>query len=224
MSMFVSIEDVDLSQLRLAKTGRTVKLIYGENKVPLQLKTCKLYSPFGVKVYNNAYSQFTDCSIDCSIQQQGNSEKTHELYKALQDKIEELIKNSLNLFNTKEAVTDVNVSPIFRENGNYPKLMKINFPRDKNGNFDFVLFDENKEKIKLNDNNIESILTKGKTFVGIIECGKIWYYNNKFGITWNLIQSRFSKKKDAQEPDETGQVTSQDSKHLYMQNLMIDDD
>lgn len=227
----LAINEIDLSKLKLAKSGKTVKLIYGEEKKPLQIKTPKLYSPFGLKVYNNSYSQFNDCSIDCSIQTSLNDpDKVDELYHlfdALNERIKELINESTHLF-SKEPITEVNMTNIFRENGNYPKLMKMNCPRDRNGNFDFVVFDENKEKIRMTDNNIESILVKGKTFISILECSKIWYYKEKFGVTWNMIQTRFSKRKEKEKDNDklSDQLDelSTNTGNIYMQKLLIEDD
>jgi predicted transcriptional regulator len=224
----LSIEEVDFNELRLAKSGRTVKLLYGVEKKPLQIKTPKLYSPFGLKVFNNSYSQFNDCSIDCSIQTTGQDKvsELHAKFNALTARIKELINEQLSLFGVKDPITDIQLGEIFRENGAYPKLMKINCPRDKNGNFDFVIFDENKEKIRITDSNIESILTKGKTFVAILECNKIWYYKEKFGISWNIIQGRFNKKKEKEAEKDTNsdQMNENDSGNIYMQKLLIEDD
>ena len=84
--------------------------------------------------------------------------------------------------------------PILRENGTYPKLFRIQLPRDKNGNFTFFAFDETKEKIKVSESNIENLFSRGKVFRGIIECQKLWVYNGKIGSIWNLVQMKACKE------------------------------
>lgn len=196
----INLSELNLDNLKLGKSGKTVKLLY--NNEPVQITTGKMYSPFGVKMYNNDYSSFTNCHVDCSLNQSESeiSVNHREQLEGLDNKIVELIKEHVHLFSSK----DINInfddnsssfySPILRENKTYPKLMKISLPRDKNGNFDFVIFDENKEKIQIDDSSISEVLCKGLLFRGIIECGKIWYYNGKFGSQWNLIQMKFDKK------------------------------
>lgn len=194
--MSTSILDIDLLQLKLAKSGKLVKIIY--NKEPLQLVTSKMYMPFGVKINTNNYSNFTNCHIDCSINQ-NNSEVTakyKDCLEALDKRIIELIQESLHLFNTDSSYKSDDIpniySSILRENKTYPKLMKISLPRDKNGNFDFVIFNKQKEQLTVNnDDKLTETLCKGKIFKGIIECAKIWYFKGRFGTTWNLTQLKF---------------------------------
>ena len=148
----INLFDLDLTKLRIAKSGRAIKLLY--NKEPLQIVTGKLYTPFGVKVNTNSYSSFTTCHIDCSLNQ-SNSEASvayRNALEALDVKIIELLQESIHLFNTGNASYQADdipsiYSPILRENKTFPKLIKIGLPRDARGNFECVLFNENKEKI-----------------------------------------------------------------------------
>jgi len=212
----VNIADLDLSKLKIGKAGRAIKLIYNGN--PLQLVTTKMYTPFGVKIYNNDYSHFTNCHLDCSI-----SETNVEIKKILEEldtRIRELITDSHD-----KAFGEINFddpswySSMFKDTGNYPKLMKISLPRDKNGNFDFVIFDDKKEKVKLDDSNIETVLAKRTVFKSIVECAKIWVFKGKVGVTWNLVQMRLVPAQDTTEPEET---VSANEKNIYTQNLMLD--
>lgn len=191
----LNLSDIDFSQLKLAKSGRMIKIMY--NKEPFQLVTSKMYAPFGVKVHVNNYSNFTNCYLDCSLNQ-SNSEtsvKYRDLLDKLDKRIIELIQESLHLFNTDMNYSPEDIpniyGPILRENKTFPKLMKITLPRDTRGNFDYVIFNENKEKVDITDDNIEEVLYKRIIFKSIIECGKVWYYKGRFGTTWNLKQLKF---------------------------------
>ena len=223
----INLFDLDLTKLKVAKSGRLVKLMY--EKEPLQLVTGKMYAPFGVKVNQNSYSPFTTCHLDCSLNQSASevSVKYRQALEALDLKVIELLKDSIHLFNTGNlAFTEDDIpniySPMLRENKTYPKLMKITLPRDSKGNFECVIFDESKEKVALNDNTIEDVLCKGKIFKGIIECGKIWYYNGRFGTTWNLKQLKFIENNVVDnQPNQTNQ--SAQKAEIY-QNIMLLDD
>jgi len=130
------------------------------------------------------------------------------------------------LFNVKDSNFVYN--NILRQNGNYPKLVKFNLPRDKNGNFESFIFDINKEKIPVSENNIEEILSKGKVFRAIIECVKVWVYNGKVGSIWKVVQLKFSEKElDNSVKNNITDTNFNDKNNIctnvYTQ-LMIDDD
>lgn len=212
----INLNEIDLNKLQLAKSGRLVKLMY--NKEPLQLVTGKLYSPFGVKVNPNNYSAFNNCHLDCSLNQ-NNSEVSvayRNSLEKLDEKITELISNNTHLFNATNGFDTSMYSPVLRENKSYPKLMKISLPRDSKGNFTGVVFNEKKEKVQLNDNNISDTLPKGLVFKSILECGKVWYYNGRFGTTWNLVQLIFSET----QPTNNSFLKVDDK--LYESNMMLD--
>lgn len=215
----VNLSELDFSLLKIAKSGRNIKLVY--NKEPLQLVTGKMYTPFGVKVNTNNYSSFTTCQIDCSLNQSGSesSMKYASGLEALDARIIELLKESESLFTVGNSVITeelVNIyNPILKPNKTYPKLIKIALPRDTKGNFEFVVFDKSgKSKVPITDSNIEDVLCKGIIFKGIIECAKIWYYNGRFGTTWNLKQMKFCEQNEPRVSENSG---------VY-QSLMIMDD
>ena len=215
---------MDDSLFKLAKSGRAVKLLY--NKEHVQICTSTLYSPFGVKPFVKEWSNFTEYNIDCSLNQ-SNSENSvlfRETIERIDQNIQQLVKDNLNLFNVKDSNFVYN--SILRENGNYPRLIKFNLPRDKNCNFESFIFDINKNKVPVSENNVEEILSKGKVFRTIIECVKVWVYNGKVGSIWKIVQLKFSEK----EPEElvkTNILLTNDKNNIctkvYTQ-LMIDDD
>ena len=208
--------------VQIVKSGRNVKLMY--NKEPLQFCTSTMYSPFGTRGISKEWSNYTEFNVDCSINQ-SNSEASktfREFISELDESIKESVSGNLSLFNTKSVTADSEYAycSILRENGSYPKLMKLNFPRDKNGNFESFIFDEQKNKIRLLEDNIESIVKKGRLFKCIVECVKVWYYNGKVGTLWKIVQLKFAEKEIIQEPEEQ---ETKNSRNIYMQNLIDDD-
>jgi hypothetical protein len=216
----LNIDNIDPLKFKLGKSGRAVKLLY--DKEPVQLCTSSLISPFGVKSINKEWSAFTEYNIDCNLNQSTNEKSSSMAFKNAIEKIDQiikdLVKDNISLFNTKNenANEDFVYNQILRENGTYPKLMKLQLVRDKNGNFESFIFNENKEKIKIDEDNINEVLSKRKIFKCIIECAKIWYYNGKVGSIWNINQLKFSNKA-LDMPEETNTNAND---NIY-NNLMI---
>jgi hypothetical protein len=180
-----------------------------------------MYLPFGVKPIIKEWSNFTEYNIDCSLNQ--SSSETSIVFRDSIEKvdkiIQKLVKNNIEMFNNKNETANENFTyqNILKENGNYPKLMKLQLTRDKNGNFESFIFNEKKEKVQIDEKNISDILPKGKTFKSIIECVKIWYFNGKVGSIWRVVQLKFSERESISSHD-----FNNDTVNVYNQ-LMIED-
>jgi hypothetical protein len=221
----IDLQNFNDDDIKLGKSGRAIRLLY--NKEPLQICTSTLYSPFGIKSVNKEWSNFTEYNLDCSLNQ-SNSE-TSMVFKNFIDKldiiIQKLVKENLSLFNSKNETANENFAytSILRENGSYPKLMKLQFTRDKQGNFESFIFDEQKEKIPINENNIDNIIAKGKIFKTIIECVKVWYYNGKVGTIWKVVQLKFCERERIKMIDENESLMDENNiKNIYNQLMIID--
>lgn len=188
----LNLDNIDWSAFTLGKSGRTIKLLY--NKTSFQFCTSLLYSPFGAKSNVKDWSKFDEYYLDCSLNQSNSEQsiKFREFLTKLDEKINELVKENKELLNIPTDSSEYVYNTILRENKNYPKLMKLQLPRDKNGNFDCFIFSNDKSKIKINDSNVEETLTKGKIFKCIIECSKLWYFKEKVGSMWNIVQLKFA--------------------------------
>jgi hypothetical protein len=187
----IDITNVDWNAFGVCKSGKSYKLMY--NKEPVKFCTSSLYSPFGVKSSIKEWSNFKDYYIDASLDQSAldSAKAFRDFLEKLDEKIKELVENNKELL----GLTEVNITPILRENGAYPKLVKMQMTRDKLGNFSSFVFDAEKEKIKLDEGNIENHLCKGKLFKCILECARLWVYNGKVGTIWNVVQLKFTNKK-----------------------------
>jgi len=191
-----NVEQVAWDTFKLGKSGRNVKLLYG--KEPVRFCTSTLYTPFGVKSIDKEWSNFTEYSVDCSLNNSSNESATsfRMFLERLDLKIQELVKENKDLF-AKGANEQFSYTNILRENGSYPKLMKLQFVRDKNGNFESFIFDDKKNKVSISESNLTSVISKGKNFKCIIECSKVWFYNGKVGTIWNIVQLKLSEKQIA---------------------------
>jgi hypothetical protein len=191
----IDIKNVDFTKFQISKSGRKVRFLY--DKMPVKFQTSTLYSPFGVKSTNKDWKDFTEYSVDCSLNQSSaeSSKSFQEFLEKLDETFQVLVQENLNIFGTPKvsAPTEVEYNNILRVNGTYPKLMRLQLPRDTNGNFKSFVFDENRKSIQLKEDTIEVHLSKGKVFKCIIECNKVWYYNGKVGTIWDVNQLKFSK-------------------------------
>ena len=218
----VNLDTFDETKLKLGKSGRAIKLFY--DKEPIQICSSTLYTPFGVKSITKEWSNYSEYNIDCALNQSAseisvNFRKNIEKFDSI---LHNLVKENTNLFSSKNEQCNENFiySPILKENGNYPKLIKLQLSRDNNGNFNSFIFNENKEKVKITEENIEEILSKGKTFKVIMECVKVWFYNGKVGSIWKIVQLKFSERNY----EKINNVNSEENvKNVYNQLLILDD-
>lgn len=221
----LDLQNINATDFKLGKSGRAVKLFC--NKEPVQICTSTMYLPFGVKSVNKEWSTFSEFAIDCSLNQSSSEVSTafRRSIETIDQIIERSVRENISMFDNKNetAHPDFTYSPMLRANGTYPKLMKLQLPRDKNGNFESFIFDENKQKIAVDEERITDVLCRGKTFKAIIECVKVWYYNGKVGSIWKVVQLKFaeSSRTDTNtngNPNSTNVVDA----NLY-NSLMIDD-
>jgi len=218
----VNLDTFDETKLKLGKSGRAIKLFY--DKEPIQICSSTLYTPFGVKSITKEWSNYSEYNIDCALNQSAsetsvNFRKNIEKFDSI---LHNLVKENTSLFSSKNEQCNENFiySPILKENGNYPKLIKLQLSRDNNGNFNSFIFNENKEKVKITEENIEEILSKGKTFKVIMECVKVWFYNGKVGSIWKIVQLKFSERNY----EKINNVNSEENvKNVYNQLLILDD-
>jgi hypothetical protein len=218
----IDLQNLEVDKFKLGKSGRAIKLFY--DKEPVQICTSTMYLPFGVKSVSKEWSNYSEYNMDCFLNNSTSdiSITFRESIEKLDSIIRNLVKENLTLFDSKTEKANENFiyNAILRENGSYPKLMRLQLSRDRNGNFESVIFDESKKKIKIDEHNIDTILTKGKNFKTIIECVKIWHYNGKVGSIWNIVQLKFSEKTLKEiEPDQR----TVSGANVYNQLLIIDD-
>lgn len=199
------LTNFDFSKLKIGKSGRILRLLYDNE--PLSFCTSALYMPFDVNTTNKEWSVFTEYSIECSLDSSAG-EGMRTFLEQLDEKIEELLKGH------PDVTSEFTFYKFFKENGNYPKRMRLQLPRDKYGNFGSFIFDHTKKKIPLTEDNINKVLSKGKVFKCIIECSKVYMYNGKAGSIWNINQLKLA------EPSERPQQQTSQVDQVYSQMML----
>ena len=237
-NVLLPLNDVNFQNINLAKSGRSVKLIY--DKQTLNITTPILYMPFNLNKYQKQWSNYEDYSVDCYVDTYGENETQDSIGKlnALNECIFETVKSNLNLFNVPNN-EEISFSPFYKDNKTFPKLLKLNFPRDTNGNFITQFFDENSNKIFVDENNIDTILTKKTSFKTIIGCSKVYVYQSKAGCSWDILQLKLNPKKtnstsstnytindsddSVEMSDDSSNSSNSGNNKIYTQMSMIDD-
>jgi hypothetical protein len=183
------IKDINIDDIEIVKIKEDRRSFFTLclNTVPLEFSTSILYTPFGINKNANNFTHMNEYYINVSINSSDteNATKSREMLEELDKKIESLIRDNLDFF---KVDTNWEYMSCYKNNKDYPKLIKLNFNRDKNGNFITHVFDSNKEKILLDEENLEELFKRGSSFRAIINCGKIWSYNNRIGSIWNINQ------------------------------------
>jgi hypothetical protein len=169
-----------IQDIQLAKVRKTVKLV-DSNGQAVSVSSGELYLPFGASCWENKRTDFDDYSVQCYV---NKSEQFESYCQELSDKIESLCADSL--FDSSSVFT-----PMLKQNKDFPQLLKINLPRDRYGNFDFVVFDQDSNKVMITEDNVNEIFCKKRTFKCIMECARIWEFNGKIGSVWNAVQVKY---------------------------------
>jgi hypothetical protein len=189
--------NVNLDTITLCKSGKSLKIL-NENKKPLEMQSCKLYMPFDVSRFENKWSGMYDYSVSCY---------TDDSFKEFFSKLDKRVSDLLSPF-TESPLNDT-----LKQNKDFPKLFRLKLPRDSYGNFNVVVFDKNREKIMLTEENIEEIFCKKQTFKCTFQCEKISDWQGKSSILWQMTQAKLFDK-DPIQPIEKS--------HIDYNKLMID--
>lgn len=179
----MNFSTLNISTVSICKSGKSLKL-FNDVKKPLALQSTVLYCPFGVSRFENKWSGMYDYTVSCYT-----DEDFHSFSEALDKKVAEC----LTQFTTSELQSTL------RQNKDYPKLFRLKLPRDSNGNFNFVIFDKEKNKIKVTEDNIEEVFCKKRLFKCIMQCEKITDWNDKASIQWIITQARYTEQQSKQQ-------------------------
>lgn len=206
-----------INNLQFCKSGKITKLFNNGNE-QLKIFTTPLYLPFGLGK-KNSFNNTTEYFLDCFISTNNPEYESFINYiDNLESEIKNVIKTQYKTLDNK-LTNEPGYYPILRNNKNYPKILKINFKRDAQGNFLTMLFDENKNKIKLTENNISDIFTKNTSFKCLIECTKLWLFQNQIGSYWHITQIKLEKQEPSHNDDEEG--TNDNPDDIY-NTILID--
>jgi ASC-1-like (ASCH) protein len=214
-----STQDLEGEKIKLGRSKNCAKLFYEKKR--MLFKTGKIKMPFGVQVNKfKTYSDFTEYYIDFSIGQ-GNDE-----FEKLIGSVEEIVRSQLSnqkvLSDETVEVIEEKFNSILKKNDEYPPLLKVNLPRKGSGQFDFTVFDKEKEVIEVNDANIQDVFAKGGFCKIVFEVDRIWNYKERYGMTVKLNQLRVCEGVHNSRESET-RDTLQSQVTQYESSMFLED-
>lgn len=190
--------DINMSSLKLGKTGRgrssMVRLF--RNKTPIQFKTGVMQSVYGVQ--ENAFKK-DDYYIDLTT----TDSQFIDAINAVDSELITHISENLSLFDVQESLTREDISSSFLGINRTPNAFTIRLQMP--GTFDFHVFDKNKCEMKIDKENIASIIPRNTRCKVIFELDRVWYFQNRFGIVCKLRQLKLEE--DEEESTLSGNVS-----------------
>ena len=198
-------KEIDLSKLKIGLCKKTPKLYYEEtdsegnvNLNDLQIQFPHMFLPFGLKENEtkSQWSNFKEYYFDCSLKNDSEEVSFNKFLNELNSRIVFLI-NEFNSF--KEPCNENNYSKI-EKIGKFKSLIKFNIQRDKEGTFNSYVFKYNNakkhDKILLKDENISNVIKQRTVFIPTVNCSKIYFYKDKYGSIWNIVQMLIIEKEN----------------------------
>ena len=197
----INVSEIDYSDMR--PFGDHAKIVYLSYKSkPIIVQTPKMSCPYGLSKFDGG--ETVKYSLDLSFRGREENvkiEKFYDLLSEIDDKVlTDSSKNSLLWFKKKTQSRDVSealFSPSIRiatENGEptdkYPPTFKSKIGH-YDGKFKVLTFNDEKEPIT---DELPTVLSKGQSVQGIVKLGGIWFAGGKFGMTWELLQLKFTPR------------------------------
>jgi hypothetical protein len=169
------------------------------------MQTCRVRVPFGIDQSKPMEGGLVKYHICISL---ANAETENEQLKVLTENvrsIDEITKNfamSNSTWFGKTLSEEVagefyKSAEKFAKDPKWPSTLKVKLPFDRKGNPDFMLFDENKNPIKIVDENGSidlSAIPKGSEAVLLLQPTGVWFVGKtQFGVGYKLIQAKVFK-------------------------------
>lgn len=219
----LDLNKISFSDVKVDPHGR--KMVYVNlNGGKIRLQTPKMYAPNGIKKWVKKNPNDNDnFEMELSFYGEAGTDKNSveiaEIHKKFKE-LDEIIKNKI-LENctkwvgkkiTKEVLEEDRYKPIVKvpkdKEGNvlnYPSRFKTKIDRDsENGKFlsnkkdktDLLFFDENKQRIEIDESNAENIVQRNSQVITIIELVYLSISATGISVKWKLVQCKLFRNKD----------------------------
>lgn len=208
----IKIADIKIENIKIAaprpnkKGGKSIYINYdyedGRGLKPLRIQMPKMKIPFGISAFvqdrkdDNTPTEYSTDNLEFSLGEREN------IIKKLEE-IDNLVFNtalekSIEYFNQKRTkdVLEAFFTRTVKYNkdkegniiNNYPPRIKTKLYKGEQGKYSVDVFDSNKQKVKMDIYNYDTVLPRGCDAVCLLECAGIWVVSGKFGVTWRPKQ------------------------------------
>lgn len=177
--------------------GKSIYVLHNKKPILMQLPTM-FSAPYGLSAWENKDGK-TSYTLDLSFQGIDERPKLKEFY----EKIENLDKKVIDSCyenewlqldeeaNSKQVVKSNYSSKLGfskdkvtkKRDNKYPPKFTLKLLKNNDDKFSCKVFDDKKQEIELTKDN-----TKSAKITSILKLGGIWIVNQKFGLTWNVVQ------------------------------------
>lgn len=204
--MYSHTKDVCMKDISLAQTGRkAVTLKHNGN--PLHILVPTIFTiPFSIEMKKQAWSRYSDYSIHARPLGTEFDTFVTDLNRRVGELLALPENSGLKLLLTNNTTTDIPEPDLLvkRRTG----LLKMHFPRNQNnGLFTSNFFTRDKTMLVISDSNCAEYFAVSKCFRTVIECSRLWFFNNQIGCTWDITKLRFEDRPVTQETASTCDYT-----------------
>jgi hypothetical protein len=207
--MDLDFKKIKFSELKTNKYGGKFVNINYDGKIPLVVFP-KMNVPFGLTDFEDKKTGAHSYYLESSLDNKNENSELRPLYeKAL--KFDEFILKTVqknhktwlkdedkpDLKYLKKVYTPFVKVPrdADKKELDYPSRIRANiYPNQKNNEFNFSCFNEDKKKVLITTENHTEIISKGDSVSTVRRLKQIWLSNaGGFGATWDLLQARVFK-------------------------------
>jgi hypothetical protein len=211
--MDLDFKKIKFSELKTNKYGGKFVNINYDGKIPLVVFP-KMTVPFGLTDFEDKKTGAHSYYLESSLDNKNENSELRPLYeKAL--KFDEFILKTVqknhkiwlkdedkpDLKYLKKVYTPLVKVPkdADKKELDYPSRIRANiYPSQKNNEFNFSCFNENKQKVSITTDNYSDIIGKGDSVSTVRRLKQIWFSNaGGFGATWDLLQARVFKSSNS---------------------------
>ena len=213
--MTMKAKEIDLSIVRYSDVkkmdsgSKIVYVNYGKEGInSIFLETPEMTFPFDNTWYPNPDGKGGKYSCKVSLKTEGNLDmeefvsKMSEFDKKIKKDAKVNCKSWFGKQTISDDVIDDKYVPIVRHykdpntgefTGKFPAQMGFKVIQ-RNGNFDCKFYDDNKERINVDNSEVENyqeankLLSKGTTVRLLLKCNGLWFSSAGFGATWKAEQ------------------------------------
>jgi hypothetical protein len=209
-SNIIRASDLDVNKLTFSDVrtldngGKMVNISYQNQKFFLQLPT--LVSSYGLSVWPNDKGGFDKMHLDLSMKGYDGTNpvvKTFfEKMVAFDDKLVDTCLNNSKTWLRKNVTSREVVQAVFTPlvkyskdkatgeiSTQYPPVVRLQIPRNRSGDVDVTVYDNNKQQVNFQDVNF-----KGAQVTAIVQVANVWIISGKFGVTIKVHQMKVNQQ------------------------------
>jgi hypothetical protein len=240
----LNVSELTFSDVKVDKYNKKMVFVNRPGGKKVLIQTPKMFNVFGAKRWHSEGTDIKDDSFAVEMSFSGKEsnpelQKFHTVLSGL-DKlvVDEAFKNRSTWLGkpktSRELVEEIYL-PVLKistdkktgEPLEYPDRFKIKFDKDresgkfvssKKNNNEIMIFDENKEKITVNADNIENVIGKGSYLTSVVELVYITI-GAKISLKFKFIQGKLIRNNN--DITENVMIDDDDEEEVDFKNLTI---